>query len=184
MDGGSILSGGAGVDAAWSVPATGGGGRQRGGPRGTRRQRVLRSAQIAHGDDALSCVVLDISARGARISLRAPAELPDTGTLWLRDGSCRVARVRWARGTLAGLEFAERLSDRELGGLLGAGEAGGGAGRGLAALEAAHPSRWLPPLRAEPCFQDAAVREAAEAAELAMLHLSHALRPHRRPAPA
>jgi hypothetical protein len=177
MDGGFGPLDGVGRDTSRGGAAKTRGGPPGRGPRRAARQRVLRSAQIAHADGALPCVVLDVSARGARISLRAPAELPETVTLWLRDGSCRVARVRWARGTLAGLEFAERLSEPELGGLLGGGEDAGRAA--LAALEAAHPGRWLPLLRAEPCFQDAAVREAAEAADLAMLQLSHALRPHR-----
>jgi hypothetical protein len=178
MDGGVSLTGGIGTDEGWNTTTTAPDRRARGARR-PQRQRVLRSAQIAYGGGALPCVVLDVSARGARISLREPVDLPDAITLWLRDGSCRVAQVRWARGTLAGLEFAERLSDQELGTMLGAGETDGGAGRGIAAVQAAHPSRWLPLLRAEPCFQDAAVRGAAEAAELAMLRLAHALRPHR-----
>lgn len=143
------------------------------GARRTARHKVLKAAQITYGSAALNCIVLDLSVRGARVNLAAPAEVPENVTLRLRDGTHYPARRRWARGTEIGLEFAGR------GRAAGADETLGDRARAaLQAVRAADPNNWLPLLQRDRYFGDEAVREAAVTAEIALLRLEAALRQH------
>jgi len=53
------------------------------------------------------CQVLDLSRTGVRLALTSAHRLPDTFTLILskNNGGCRLARVKWRRGTELGAEF-------------------------------------------------------------------------------
>ena len=68
------------------------------------RTRVFEAAQIAFGGTALDCVLLDASPGGARVFLKAPADVPDLVTLRLPGGGSRPVRCRWQVGLLAGFE--------------------------------------------------------------------------------
>lgn len=58
--------------------------------------------------DPLSCAVLDISTKGARISLREAVRLPNTSKLrFVRKGETFVADVAWQLGFDVGLRFLE-----------------------------------------------------------------------------
>ena len=141
--------------------------------RRARREGVIWGARLDTGAAVLDCIVLDISARGARLRFGAPVAVPERVTLHLRDGRRFEARRCWSHGTLAGLEFLAP------GAALQADEAI--ARRARAALEALHragPAAWLPMLREERFFGDDALRQAAEAAEIAHAHLAKALGPH------
>jgi hypothetical protein len=53
------------------------------------------------------CQVLDLSQTGVRLAVTSAHRLPDTFTLILskNSGGCRLARVKWWRGTELGAEF-------------------------------------------------------------------------------
>jgi hypothetical protein len=53
------------------------------------------------------CQVLDLSQTGVRLAVTSPHSLPDTFTLIFSKNSsgCRLARVKWWRGTEVGAEF-------------------------------------------------------------------------------
>lgn len=55
------------------------------------------------------CQVLDLSRTGVRLAVTGAHSLPDTFTLVLskNSGACRLARVKWYRGTELGAEFLE-----------------------------------------------------------------------------
>jgi hypothetical protein len=141
--------------------------------RGVARRGVLWSAKVDAAGLVLDCIVLDISVRGARLRFGAPVALPDRIALRLRDGTRYEARRCWSRGAQVGVEF------------LGPGAAlapdavvGRRAQAALEAVRAGDPATWLPALRAERFFGDEALRQAAEAAEVAHHRLLAALRPH------
>lgn len=137
------------------------------------RTGTLLAAKIEADGVVFDCIVLDLSPRGARIHCRAPVALPDQVNLILRDGARHDARRRWSRGSQSGLEF--------MGAATGLGvndETARRAREVLERLAPADPSQWLPSLRATRYFGDDALRQAAEAAELAMLRLASALRLH------
>ncbi len=62
------------------------------------------AAQIAFGGSVLDCVLLDASAGGARVFLKAPADVPELAVLKLPDGESRPVRCRWQNGLLAGFQ--------------------------------------------------------------------------------
>lgn len=141
-------------------------------PRVARREHTAKSAHVLIGDAAFKCVVLDLSAAGARISFASPVSLPEFFQLRIRDGSTYEARRRWSRGPQAGVEFTAAAS------------ASGDAGQARRALEAleglqvAIAADWLKILRAERYFGDEALRQAVQDIEAAHERLREKLRPH------
>jgi hypothetical protein len=71
------------------------------------RTRMIKSVRIISAEKALDCVVLDLSATGARIHLTTEWDVPETVLLRLPDGAVRPARRRWQRDADAGFEFIE-----------------------------------------------------------------------------
>lgn len=69
------------------------------------RQPVLKTAKIHVAHSIYDCLVLDLSATGARISTGVPVSFPPEVKLELRTGAIWVARLRWNRGTEAGFEL-------------------------------------------------------------------------------
>ena len=61
------------------------------------------------GGRKASCMVLDLSAAGARITLEGAINLPETVRLSIPQHSLKIdATVRWQRGMEAGLQFEGR----------------------------------------------------------------------------
>jgi hypothetical protein len=73
------------------------------------RSRVLRRAQIVFrgGHVALGCVVLDLSAGGARLKVANWLAVPDTFELRLDNGPARLAEVRYRDMALTGVSFRD-----------------------------------------------------------------------------
>lgn len=77
------------------------------------RRRTLLAARLAAGDPAviLACGVRNLSAQGAEIQLESPALLqPPFRLLMVRDGVIHEARLAWAWGSSAGLDFITSYS--------------------------------------------------------------------------
>lgn len=72
------------------------------------RQRIVRAA-ITHVDGPLSpipCVMLDISAGGARLHAHEPSEIPDAFHLQIESDSAKYkCQVVWRSGNEVGLRF-------------------------------------------------------------------------------
>ena len=83
---------------------------QQGGKRQKPRETVLQKGQLVFRDSVIDCVVLDISAEGARVRTAVVVQLPEKLTLRVRGGAVLPAEQRWARGTEIGLAFAGQLS--------------------------------------------------------------------------
>jgi hypothetical protein len=75
--------------------------------RSSRRIGMIKRGQVASGEALLRCVVLDVSATGARVHLTAAVEVPEVVILRLPDGSKRRARRSWRRDAEIGFEFLE-----------------------------------------------------------------------------
>ncbi len=73
--------------------------------RDTARQGVLKGAKLVTGNSVVDCLVLNISAGGARVQLSAMMVLPDRLTLCFRGGAAFACERRWARALEVGLEF-------------------------------------------------------------------------------
>lgn len=76
--------------------------------RAQARRRTLLAARLASGDPVviLPCGVRNLSDHGAEIELESPALLqPPFSLLMLRDGVVHEARLAWAWGRSAGLQF-------------------------------------------------------------------------------
>lgn len=69
------------------------------------RQPVLKGAKLRLGDSVVDCLVLDLTGRGARISVETAMPFPPEVTLELRSGGMWRAAPRWQRGNETGLEF-------------------------------------------------------------------------------
>lgn len=146
--------------------------------RAVPRAGALLAAKIEANGAIFDCIILDLSPRGARIHCRAPIALPDTLNLIMRDGARHESRRRWSRGSQSGLEFVGCAA-----GLGVDDETARRAREVLDRMDAADPANWLPTLRAVRYFGDDSLRQAAEAAELAVLRLTAALRAHAGSAP-
>ncbi len=72
--------------------------------RRSARTRMLRAAQIAFRSTVLDCVLVDASPEGARVFLKAPADVPDLAELRFPGGEARPVRCRWQAGLLVGFE--------------------------------------------------------------------------------
>lgn len=141
-------------------------------PRAARRDQTVKSAHVLIGETALRCVVMDMSAAGARIAFASPVSLPSVLALRIRDGSTYPAVRRWSRGLEAGLEFTAPASPSGT---------EGHARRAQEALEMLRTSGttgWLGILRAERYFGDEDLRQTAEAIEVAQEQLRLKLRQH------
>lgn len=76
--------------------------------RATVRRRVVRAAEIVLDDQAgsVSCVLVDISTKGARLRVPAEVILPDTFQIEVAALSLGSrCRLRWRRGGEIGVEF-------------------------------------------------------------------------------
>jgi hypothetical protein len=74
------------------------------GARRSDRSHMIKAAQIAFGGSVLDCALLDVSPDGARVFLRALADVPNLVTLTLPGGESRPMRCRWQIGLQVGLE--------------------------------------------------------------------------------
>lgn len=132
------------------------------------RKRVLKGAKLVFNGTVVDCVVLNITERGARVSMGAPMPLPAEATLHLSGGAVYRGRQRWRRGQDAGFEFADAPA-----------LSADAAGRALPiyeALRGAAPDGALDRLRAERCFDDPALSELAQRLGEAHAALATALR--------
>jgi hypothetical protein len=81
-----------------------------------RKQRRLfnHAARIVTGKDAppVPCHLADVSDSGARLSIEAGVELPDTFVLLLTENGVprRYCRVAWRTGSMIGVKFLAGLS--------------------------------------------------------------------------
>lgn len=84
---------------------------QAGGPERRRegRQRALKGAVLSFnkGFSAFECVVRNISAGGARLSLAETFALPSAFTLSMNGAAARQAVVRWRSENTVGVAFVE-----------------------------------------------------------------------------
>ena len=138
------------------------------GKRQKPRETVLQKGQLVLGDSIIDCIVLDISAGGARVRTAVVTHIPERVTLRLRGGALLPAVRRWTRGAEIGLAISGQLSladertheARVIGKIL-------------------HEDRLaeaLRHLRAVNFFDDPALREVAEQAEAAKDRLEAALK--------
>ena len=67
------------------------------------RTRVLKGAQIVF--KGRSCVVRNLSDRGACLKVESPIGIPDTFDLVLDNEPVRSCRVIWRKATELGVEF-------------------------------------------------------------------------------
>ncbi len=72
------------------------------------RKAVLRTAKVVFDNAVFDCLIIDMSARGARVRFGSTLAVPMNVSLKLPDGTSYDAVRRWVRGEEAGLEF---LSD-------------------------------------------------------------------------
>lgn len=64
--------------------------------------------EVESQDHLLSCAILDVTAQGARVTIREALRLPKVVRLHLnRDGATMNATVAWQLGFDAGLSFFE-----------------------------------------------------------------------------
>jgi PilZ domain len=131
------------------------------------RQSVLQKGQLVFHDSIIDCVVLDISAEGARVRTAVVVQLPDQVTLRVRGGAVLPAAQRWARGTEIGLAFAGQLSLTD--------ERKAEARMIGKTLHEDGLTEALRRLRAANFFDDPELRQAAEEAEAAKDRLDAAL---------
>jgi hypothetical protein len=132
------------------------------------RQPVIRSARIRVGQGAgqavFECLVLDESPTGVLVDFGSVLPLPDEVSVHFVSGGSYLARRRWAMGTKAGFEFCgEQLVSREVAERM----------RKLAGiLESQGVPATVRTLRAARFFDHAALRTAAEEAEVAYLRFA------------
>jgi hypothetical protein len=75
--------------------------------RSAERRKAYKFAFLTVGKMApINCIVLDISATGARLSLEGAENLPLRARLEIRSmGFDKIVEVRWRRGNEAGVRF-------------------------------------------------------------------------------
>src|ERR1700735_1203718 len=66
--------------------------------RGSPRDRVIKSAQLIFHDSIIDCIVMDISAAGAKVRTSSVVVVPEHVVLQLRGGANFFARRTWSRG--------------------------------------------------------------------------------------
>ena len=80
--------------------------------RAAPRQRVLFGGKIVYDDGAFSvdCVIRDLSASGAKITLGPRVSIPsDVWFIDLHDGIAYPSQVAWRRTPHIGLRFLKRV---------------------------------------------------------------------------
>ena len=132
------------------------------------RETVLKSGQIVFRDIVVDCVILDISAEGARVRTAVMVPVPERVTLRLRGGAMCPAVRRWARGTEIGLAFSGSVSLAQ--------ERAQEALMICKALQDEGLGEALRRLRAVNFFDDPELQDAAEEAEAAKAKLEAALK--------
>ena len=77
-----------------------------------QRAHVLRRARIVfrRGYSAIDCVVLDLSAGGARLKVGEWLALPDRFELRIENGPARDAEVRYRAQEMTGIRFVDDLA--------------------------------------------------------------------------
>jgi hypothetical protein len=76
--------------------------------RNSARRTIARTVHLATGvSPPLECQLLDISERGARIKVGAPASAPQEFLVLLGKGLSRWCRVVWRSDTAIGVQFIE-----------------------------------------------------------------------------
>lgn len=135
------------------------------------RKAFLKRAQVVFDGAGIDCIVENMSNGGARVRFGNPIPLPEVLALRFHDGTSHPVKRRWARGTVAGLEFS------------GAGPAAEAERRHLAtavqdAVAAADPTEAIRLLRHVWFFGDEELRRAAETLEVARARFVAALKPH------
>lgn len=73
------------------------------------RPRAIKSGKLLYGfftPTVIDCLVLEMSAGGARVETAVMINPPEKLTLRLGDGTRLRARKCWARGHEIGLEFS------------------------------------------------------------------------------
>ena len=73
--------------------------------RRARRERLLVRAQIVADGNFHDCILLDLTATGARIETMLPLALPDHFALRFSNGRQEVCERRWRVGQRMGLMF-------------------------------------------------------------------------------
>ena len=76
--------------------------------RRAQRGRTFRSAKLLYGSanqSVLDCLLVELSADGARVETAIMSQVPEILLLRLADGAEHKARRAWATGNLIGLEF-------------------------------------------------------------------------------
>jgi hypothetical protein len=71
------------------------------------RRTVIKGAKIIFNDrkSTLDCRVRDLTAEGARLDLATQQLLPHAFDLHLAGDPVRRCSLRWARGTMVGVQF-------------------------------------------------------------------------------
>jgi PilZ domain len=76
--------------------------------RGDLRRTALKSAHIIAPDGTrIECRLRNISEGGARLELAGPQLLPHTFQLEVSGVPMRLCNLRWAKGNLVGVQFAD-----------------------------------------------------------------------------
>ena len=85
--------------------------QRQGNRRGEARHRVARTATISDqtAPSPIPCVILDVSASGARLDVHASATVPQRFKLLIDiDGSERLCEVVWRRNNAVGVRFCDK----------------------------------------------------------------------------
>jgi PilZ domain len=77
-----------------------------------QRAHVLRRGRIVfrRGHSSIDCVVLDLSAGGARLRVGEWLGLPERFELRIESGPAREAEVRFRDMGMTGIEFVDRAA--------------------------------------------------------------------------
>jgi len=139
------------------------------------RNSVLRGVRIAFGQSAVDCIVLDVSATGARIRVPLNTAIPEYVTLLFSKGEVLSAERQWHRGDEAGFSFERTESLIE--------EPKQTAIRIFAMVRAETIDEPMRLLRVNEFFGDPVLQAAAEEAEASLRRMKSALAHHAGPSP-
>jgi hypothetical protein len=75
--------------------------------REVRRVRYLSAWLFVNGQADRECHILDVSSRGAKITVQAPSQVPARFELAIfrNDEKRRLCKVAWRRGKMLGVKF-------------------------------------------------------------------------------
>ena len=135
--------------------------------RGANRDRVIKSAQMIFHDSVIDCIVMDISADGAKVRTSSVVVVPEQLVLQLRGGASFFARRTWSRGLEISFAFDGSRPLAENATLV--------ALSALEALRAKGLGEATRILRAAGFFEDPVLGQAAEDAEAAYARFEAAL---------